>query len=217
MSKFIYLTQGQRTVVDDDDYDLLMQMGPWQAAKRRQGGFFAVKTIYKPDKKTIFMHNVIFGKPFVTHINGNTLDNQRFNLEELGSHKNKLGSSRVWSSNKFRSKYKGVVPPIGKRKRWRARIRDNGKEITLGWFDTEEEAAKAYDKSARERFGVFASLNFPCPTDRYFGADHLALQDGVRNAEGPVNHEALETVQQSGGEGRKSLKKTKATVRCPGF
>jgi hypothetical protein len=45
--------------------------------------------------------------------------------------------------------------------RWRARIRVNGKRISLGLFKDEIEAAKAYDRAARKYHGEFASLNFP--------------------------------------------------------
>lgn len=62
------------------------------------------------------------------------------------------------------SRFKGV----SKRKdywKWRAAIcvgpRGKSKFISLGYFATEEEAAKAYDVAARERFGEFAYLNFP--------------------------------------------------------
>jgi hypothetical protein len=60
------------------------------------------------------------------------------------------------------SKYKGVYfdKAAG---RWRAHIGnpDSGKQITIGRFSTEEEAAIAYDKKAVELYGENASLNFP--------------------------------------------------------
>jgi hypothetical protein len=46
-------------------------------------------------------------------------------------------------------------------RRWRARIRVNGKRIYLGSFIDETDAAKAYDNDARKHHGQFASLNFP--------------------------------------------------------
>jgi hypothetical protein len=43
--------------------------------------------------------------------------------------------------------------------KWRARITDNGKRISLGCFDSETEAAAAYNEAAKRIFGEFAFLN----------------------------------------------------------
>ncbi len=45
--------------------------------------------------------------------------------------------------------------------RWYAQIHANRQVIYLGTFDMPEEAAKAYDKAAREAYGERAQLNFP--------------------------------------------------------
>ena len=48
-----------------------------------------------------------------------------------------------------------------KSRRWRASIKVNDRHQHLGYFDTEPEAARAYDLAAIEVFGEFAFLNFP--------------------------------------------------------
>ena len=47
------------------------------------------------------------------------------------------------------------------RKKWRAELRVNKKQIHLGLFNTAEEAALAYDNKAKELFGNVIGLNFP--------------------------------------------------------
>ncbi len=61
-----------------------------------------------------------------------------------------------------RSNYKGVAYQAGsfRRKRWKAIIKANGKSLFLGSFETEKEAAEAYDRAAKRYFGEFACINF---------------------------------------------------------
>ena len=50
--------------------------------------------------------------------------------------------------------------------KWRADIYLNSRPIFIGYFETEEAAAKAYDETAKELFGEFAALNFTTETQR---------------------------------------------------
>lgn len=68
----------------------------------------------------------------------------------------------IRNKNKEKSSfYRGAYWDDRRNKKWHAQIRINGITKDIGYFYSEIEAAKAYDKVAKERFGKFAKLNFP--------------------------------------------------------
>lgn len=145
----IPLSQGKVAIVCACDYDWLMQWkwhldGAGYAQCRTQG----------------LMHRLIIQAPAakqVDHINANRLDNRRSNLRLCTAQQN---TQNKLKSRFSRSKYKGVQPAkYGSR--WKAFIAINKVYTYLGTFDTELDAALAYDAAAREHFGEFARLNFP--------------------------------------------------------
>ena len=56
------------------------------------------------------------------------------------------------------SKYRGVYFLRSKQK-WRAGIKVNGKNITIGLFESEAEAAEAYNRASRQHFGEMGYQN----------------------------------------------------------
>jgi len=158
----IPLTRGQFAIVDPEDYDRLSRY-KWYAVEGPRT-FYAVRSLTngrKEKRKNAYMHHMVIHIPagmFCDHINRNGLDNRKANLRPATHTQN------VWNRRKFkqdsRSKYKGV-DWANDMKRWRARIRVNGKRLYLGSFAEEIDAAKAYDEAARKHHGQFASLNFP--------------------------------------------------------
>ena len=104
------------------------------------------------------MHRVINNTPegFETdHINGDRLDNRRINLRTVNHQQN------TWNSKKCIDglcQYKGVDFKKD-HKKYRASVILNGRHIHIGYFETEEEAALAYNKSAYKLFGEYANLN----------------------------------------------------------
>lgn len=99
----------------------------------------------------------------VDHRDGNRLDNRRGNLRVTTDLKNSW--NRRKTPGAFSSQYKGVAWHAGHRK-WRAQIQPHGQAISLGAFDVEEDAARAYDAAAREHYGEFACVNFPKDGER---------------------------------------------------
>lgn len=104
----------------------------------------------------------------IDHINHNKLDNRKENLRIATMSQN--ARNRKASSN-GNSKYLGVSYKTYTRKNKngttktytsiRAGIRINKVPICIGYFKTEEEAGRAYDKMAKLHHGEFANLNFP--------------------------------------------------------
>jgi hypothetical protein len=114
----------------------------------------------KQQLQTVYLHRLIMGAAkgqTVDHINGNTLDNRRSNLRFATRSQQNMNKG-VPSNNT--SGFKGAY--LDKRdQRWAASIWINGEKKSLGYHDAAEDAARAYDRAARELFGEFASLNFP--------------------------------------------------------
>jgi hypothetical protein len=106
----------------------------------------------------VLMHNLILGVKGVDHINHDGLDNRRVNLRPATrSQNNHNERSRTGSISRF----KGVTFDGRWRGRWQAQIAIDGRRPSLGYFATEEEAARAYDAAAFAAWGEYAWLNFP--------------------------------------------------------
>jgi phage-related protein len=141
----ILLTQGKVALIDDADY--LVSQFKWYAAKNRNVWYARNNKIQK------YMHQLIMGDGY-DHINGNGLDNRRSNLRSATVSQNACNAPPQKNST---SKFKGV--DWDGIRQWRARIRISSKDIWLGRYDLEQEAALAYDKAALTYHGDFAWLN----------------------------------------------------------
>lgn len=106
--------------------------------------------------KLELLHRLVMGSPdsFVDHKNGCRLDCRKSNLRLATATQNTQNSS-LYSNNT--SGYKGVH--LFKNKYWAASIVYLKKKIHIGYFDSPEKAAEAYNKKALELFKEFAKLN----------------------------------------------------------
>lgn len=156
--KKISLSQGRFALIDAEDFEFLNQ---WEWCYSRG---YALRNEYigmidgKQKAKRIPMHRLVNKTPDdlqTDHINGDKLDNRKCNLRSCTSSQNHMNKKSPKNST---SKYKGVHW-YKKGKKWKSEIRINKKGQYLGYFKSEIEAAKAYNKAAIELFGEFAKLN----------------------------------------------------------
>ncbi len=157
--KKIPLTKGKFALVDDEDYEHLMQW-KWHvnaygyAVRNEKSWYEGVKR----KRKILFMHRLINKTPdgfHTDHIDGNTLNNKKNNLRDATRSKNMMNQKK---REKCFSRYKGVCFSKDRQK-WQVDIQKNKKSIFIGRFTCEIEAARAYNKAALEHFGEFARLN----------------------------------------------------------
>ena len=161
---------GRVALVDDADYDLMMQHR-WNVQERTRPngskiGPYAFTSVCGSGRTVIvWMHRLILpGVSQVDHEDGDGLNNQRSNLRpatNLQNHANER-KTRTNRGRPTSSRFKGVYWSKLERK-WKAQIQTTGYKQGLGTFTDEAEAARAYDAAAREAFGEFARVNFPCP------------------------------------------------------
>lgn len=159
--KRIKLTRGFFTKVDDDDY-VVFNKERWQANVKSRRGKYKVSASrvksFNGKPKTLYLHREIMKAPigtYVDHINGDTLDNQKYNLRICSNSEN-MRNRGVPSSNT--SGYKGVSFSKDKNM-WESKITHKYKTYHLGFFNTKEEAAERYNRAAKKYHKEFAYPN----------------------------------------------------------
>ncbi len=175
-TRTIELTRGLFALVDADDYANCAQYN-WQANHIGNTGRYRALALV--NGKQQYLHRFILGldddRTVVDHINGDPLDNTRANLRACSIADN-AKNQRV--SRKNSTGFKGVAR-FKRDNCYRAYISQGGKQRHLGYFDTAQEAACAYDAAARTLFGPFAALNFPVvlETSAFKQVEHIVSNE----------------------------------------
>ena len=138
--KYIPLTQGKFTIVDDEDFEWLNKHKWCAYWNNYTKSFYAARHSKRVNGKqyTVYMAREILGlnrgdKRQADHIDHNTLDNRRLNLRIVTAQQN------GWN----RKNAKGYSWNNDSRK-FQAEIMVNGKSIYLGYFHIAKDARNAY-------------------------------------------------------------------------
>ena len=148
--KIIYIKSANRfCYVDNDDYE---KFGHLTFYMNDTGYAIHGEKINRKMKHSR-LHRLITNAPKgveVDHINGHTLDNRKSNLR-LSTRSKQMQNTKMYDNNT--SGLKGVCWHK-QREKWYARISFNKKTISLGLFNSFENAAEAYRKALHH--GEFA-------------------------------------------------------------
>lgn len=148
MEVFIPNNQGKAILIDIED---------WLRFKEKKWSFYNgyVRSTVEP---RVFLQNYLLNTASkLDHINRIRLDCRKHNLRKCTHSQNCANKPKKHVSSS--SKYKGVSW-FSRDKYWRAFLHIEMQQIYLGRFDSEIDAALAYDKAARKRFGEFCTPNF---------------------------------------------------------
>lgn len=157
---YVPLTKGYEAIIDATDM-LLVDRGPWCVtySGRRPGqkpkAYAQRQEGSRKNRQRILLHRLIMNAPDdmqVDHVNGDTMDNRRSNLRLATPRQNQQnrGMSPLNTSG-----IKGVRFDM-RRGRWFARIRVDGRTTFLGYHETKESAAEAYEAACLAFHAAFA-------------------------------------------------------------
>jgi hypothetical protein len=147
----VFMTDGTSFFVDSDRYEEVSRFN-WT----NMGNGTCRKTT---DPKKL-IHEFLFGKAPPgfewDHKDMNPRNNCESNLRLATNWQNQANRGKRVGA--YSSRFKGVSWNANRRK-WVAKISADGRLVFLGYFDVEEDAAKAYDEAAKVYHGEFARLN----------------------------------------------------------
>lgn len=154
----IPLTQGKFALVDASDA-IVANAYAWHLADRGKNQYAACSALRRSGGGVLYLHRLLMQPgdgQHVDHINGDGLDCRRANMRLCTNAENRRNTKK----HRGASQYKGVAAnKTNSRRRWEAYVWFENKKIGLGSYETEVEAARAYNAAAIEYHQEFAKLN----------------------------------------------------------
>lgn len=147
---YIVLSNGKATKVDDEDY---MRFMP---SKWHLSNGYPSKHKKDGSGSKDYLHRLIMEPPqgmHVDHINGDKLDNRRCNLRIVTASQNHM--------NRRKSMWRNTTSPLKGAQfhkysgKWRSRIKVDGRQISLGYYETAMQAHNAYIEAAKKHYGEY--------------------------------------------------------------
>ncbi|MDD4292006.1 MAG: HNH endonuclease [Clostridia bacterium] len=147
--KSLELSRGKVAIVDDETY-IWLKKYKWTLSGSGKYALYYPKRNGK--RRLIQMHRIIMNakkREIVDHIDGNGLNNQKENLRIVTHRQNMLNKKNLKKKIGITRHQKGY---------W-ARIRVEKKHISLGVYENEDDAIRAYEDAARKYYGDKAFLS----------------------------------------------------------
>jgi hypothetical protein len=161
MNDLIILTLscGRHVIIDAVDAELVRGYN-WYSSKPGHGNLTRYAHGYRrgEKRKHVYLHRLLMDPPphlQVDHINRDGLDCRRANLRNVTPAENCENRRDAWQQHRYRG-----VRRRQDTRRWVASCKV-GSRLYSEEHDTAEQAARAYDRLAKEHFGERAKLNFP--------------------------------------------------------
>lgn len=147
--------EGKKVLLNKEDYEKI---------KGKNLCCLAAGYVMIWDKKCQYLHRWLFNmekddKRVVDHIDGNKLNCTRENLRLCSISENMHNRNKIGKNGITASKYKGVVKHKDYPNKWLATCRKDNIVYRIGVYDTEKEAATAYNDKVKELYKGFATLN----------------------------------------------------------